>query len=77
MTTYKALAEKLGSSPRAVGRLCACNPDPETYPCYKVIHNDGRVGQYQMGQEEKVRRLEKDRVGIESGKIANTFIDHS
>ena len=44
-TTYKFLAEKFNSSPRAVGRILAGNKD-KSVPCYKVIRSDGKLGGY-------------------------------
>jgi alkylated DNA nucleotide flippase Atl1 len=43
---------------------------PETYPCYTVVASDGRLGGYNLGSKEKIRRLRKDGMVIEEGKIA-------
>lgn len=45
LTTYKFLAEKFNSRPRAVARILSKNKD-KTVPCYKVIRSDGKLGGY-------------------------------
>ena len=59
-TTYKFLAEKFGSHPRAVARILASNKD-KSVPCYKVINSDGSLGGYSglLGKsKEKLLRAE-------------------
>ena len=43
---YGELAEKLGSSPRAVGTACGRNPLPVIIPCHRVVAKDGSLGGY-------------------------------
>lgn len=43
VTTYKIISRKLGIHPRVAGMLLSRNPDPNKYPCYRVIYSDGRV----------------------------------
>ena len=45
VTTYKALAIKFQSHPRAVAKIVASNQD-KSVPCYKVIRSDGKIGGY-------------------------------
>lgn len=45
ITTYKFLAKKFNSHPRAVARILAGNKD-KSVPCYKVIRSDGKRGGY-------------------------------
>ncbi len=45
---YGELAEKLGSSPRAVAAACRANPLPILIPCHRVVAKEG-VGGY-MGE---------------------------
>ncbi len=40
-TTYKAIAEKLNSSPRAVGQALKVNPYAPKVPCHRVIMSNG------------------------------------
>lgn len=42
--TYQALAEALGTSPRAIGGACGRNPLPLIIPCHRVIASDGLGG---------------------------------
>jgi methylated-DNA-[protein]-cysteine S-methyltransferase len=44
-TTYKALANKFKSHPRAVAKILSTNKD-KSVPCYKVIRSDGKIGGY-------------------------------
>ncbi|MDH5648758.1 MAG: methylated-DNA--[protein]-cysteine S-methyltransferase [Gammaproteobacteria bacterium] len=44
VTTYGDLAEKLGSSARAVGNACRANPIPIIVPCHRVIARSGLGG---------------------------------
>jgi len=71
VTTYGALAKTLNTSPRAVGQALKRNQEPNKYPCYKVVHTEGRVGAYSApgGQQEKIRRLKKDGIEIKNGKV--------
>ncbi len=52
--TYKFLAEKFGTSPRAVGQILKSNKD-KSIPCYKVIKSDGKLGGYNslLGKSKK------------------------
>lgn len=75
VVTYKKLAKMMGNEKavRAVANLCGKNPEPDKYPCYKVIRSDGKIGGYNLGVKEKIKRLENDEVVIESGKVAKKF----
>lgn len=42
--TYGAIAEQIGSSPRAVGRACGDNPIPIIIPCHRVVGRNGAGG---------------------------------
>lgn len=42
--TYGALAQQLGSSPRAVGQACGANPLPLIIPCHRVVAKNGAGG---------------------------------
>ncbi|MGR8981863.1 MAG: methylated-DNA--[protein]-cysteine S-methyltransferase [Gammaproteobacteria bacterium] len=48
--TYSGLAQKIGSSARAVGNACRDNPYPLIIPCHRVIATGG-IGGY-CGQTE-------------------------
>ena len=68
--TYKYLAEKFHTSPRAVGAILRSNTD-KNVPCYKVIRSDGQLGGYNMllGKSKK-RLLEREGFNINK-KIKN------
>lgn len=42
--TYGALAERLNTSPRAVGNACRANPIPIIIPCHRVVSASGLGG---------------------------------
>ena len=66
MVSYKELARVCRTSPRAIGRIMAANPDPFGFPCYKVVASSGELGGYSGpgGLEGKLRLLKKDGVGF-------------
>lgn len=47
--SYGGLARALGSSPRAIGQLCARNPLPILVPCHRILNADGSPGAYSAG----------------------------
>ena len=72
VTTYKALAEALGTRAyRAAGQAMRCNPYAPQVPCHRVVASDGRIGGF-MGKnnpeskevKKKIRMLRKEGVGI-------------
>jgi methylated-DNA-[protein]-cysteine S-methyltransferase len=46
--SYGALARRLGSSARAVGRACGANPIPVVIPCHRVVA-EASLGGYSGG----------------------------
>jgi methylated-DNA-[protein]-cysteine S-methyltransferase len=54
--SYGALAEQLGSMPRAVGRACGDNPIPIVVPCHRVLAAGGRIGGYSAGNGRQTKR---------------------
>lgn len=69
VTTYGKLAEHLGNRhlARAVGNILHRNPDPEHYPCHRVVNCEGRVSeQYAFGGGKAQRdRLEAEGILFE------------
>jgi methylated-DNA-[protein]-cysteine S-methyltransferase len=53
--SYGALARQLGSSPRAIGQLCARNPFPILVPCHRVLGSGGALGHYSGGDGPKTK----------------------
>jgi len=41
-TSYKKIAEKLNTSPRAVAKALSNNPFPIQIPCHRVIRSNGK-----------------------------------
>ncbi len=66
--TYKQIAEKVGSSPRAVAKILSQNPTPIKVPCHRVIRSNGKLGGYTFKgkRKDKMKRelLRKEGVKI-------------
>jgi len=68
-TTYKAIALKLKSSPRAVGQALKRNPysfvDGGNVPCHRVIMSNGKIGGFSGSNprniKKKIELLRKER----------------
>jgi methylated-DNA-[protein]-cysteine S-methyltransferase len=48
--TYQELADKLQTSPRAIGNACRANPTPIIVPCHRIVaksHMGGFAGDTQ------------------------------
>lgn len=70
VTSYKLVAHAMNmKSYRAVGQLLGHNPEPDLYPCYKVVGSDGTLRGYALGLPEKIKRLKADGILIKDGKI--------
>ncbi|MBF0109728.1 MAG: methylated-DNA--[protein]-cysteine S-methyltransferase [Magnetococcales bacterium] len=54
--TYGALATRLDTAPRAIGRAMAANPLPLLIPCHRVIAADGSIGGYSGGDGSSTKR---------------------
>jgi len=75
VTSYKDLAEALGdpAAARTVGAIMSENRQPEEYPCWRVVHSDGRTGKYsgKSGRAGKIRKIREDGIPVSDGKIDN------
>ncbi|MDD6094232.1 MAG: MGMT family protein [Clostridia bacterium] len=73
VVTYSQIAEYLGNKKlaRAVGNILHNNPDPEKYPCYKVVNSKGRLAENfgDGGIEVQKSRLEKDGIEVVDYKV--------
>lgn len=69
VTTYKALAQKFGTHPRAIATYMRTNKEYDTYPCYKVVAADGWLSGYILWIPEKQKRLAHDGVRMMHGKV--------
>ena len=64
VVTYKQIALELGSRGyRAVGNALNKNKNLIKIPCHRVVRNNGNVGGYALGQEQK------EGVEVVNGKI--------
>ncbi len=41
VATYKGIALQASTHPRVIGRILHTNPDPDRFPCHRVIKSDG------------------------------------
>jgi len=59
-TTYKAIAKKLHSSPRAVGQALKVNPysfvDGGNVPCHRVIMSSGKIGGFGGNKAKNIKK---------------------
>jgi AraC family transcriptional regulator of adaptative response/methylated-DNA-[protein]-cysteine methyltransferase len=69
VTTYQALAEKVGSpgAARAVGNAVASNPVAYLIPCHRVLQKTGHFGYYRYGSTRK-----KAMLGWEMARLETT-----
>lgn len=59
--TYKEVADRAGNEKacRAVGNILNKNYNPDI-PCHRVIRSDGKLGGYNRGEKEKIRKLKEE-----------------
>lgn len=71
VTTYKQVAEKVGTHPRVVGRLLHKNSDPTTIPCHRVIKSDGSLatGYAFGGYNAQVEKLTKEGITLHNNRV--------
>jgi len=79
VTTYSAIANKLKTSPRAVGNALRENPFAPKVPCHRVIKSDGSIGGFKgrtkgKAISEKIELLSKEGVEVSKNKIKKEFI---
>lgn len=67
VTTYGDIARAVfgdARKARAVASALAANKLPDVFPCYKVVAAGGKLGGYNLGLPEKIRRLRADGIMI-------------
>ncbi len=73
VVTYGMIAEYLGQKyfARAVGSILHQNTDMVKYPCFKVVHSDGRLSEYYAfgGSKKQKELLIKDGVEVNDNKV--------
>lgn len=55
-TTYKAIAGRLHSSPRAVGQALKVNPFAPIVPCHRVIMSNGKIGGFSGSNPKNIMK---------------------
>ena len=61
VTSYGALSEAAGGSPRAVGGVMAANPFAPIVPCHRVVKSDLTLGGYGGGLDFKAAMLTREK----------------
>lgn len=71
VSTYKRIAAKVGrpKAYRAVGNALHRNPLWPVVPCHRVVASDGSFGGDKSGAESRRRRVAREGVPIEKGKV--------
>jgi methylated-DNA-[protein]-cysteine S-methyltransferase len=65
--SYGGLSERLGSSARAIGQLCARNLFPIVVPCHRVL-GTGNIGHYSAGDGVSTKQWLLDHERRHGGK---------
>lgn len=74
VTTYKALAEALGTKAyRAVGTALHKNPYAPEVPCHRVVSSTGHIGGFAHGTQKKMAMLRNEDIAIDQ----NGYLDLS
>ncbi len=68
--TYSEIAKLAGNAraARAVGNILHKNFDPEI-PCHRVVRSDGKIGGFNRGQLQKIRKLKSEGLKISGDAI--------
>lgn len=73
VVTYSLIASALGhpGAARAVGNILHNNPDPDYYPCFRVVNGQGRVAENFGfgGAPEQIKRLRNDGIEVVDGRV--------
>lgn len=70
VTTYKILAQKLGTKAyRLIGQFMKNNPHVIEWPCHRVVRSDGSLGGYAYGLPKKIELLEEEGVRVKDNKV--------
>ena len=74
--SYSELARACATSPRAIGQIMRSNKETDKYPCYKVVHSSGRIGNYsgRGGTKAKAALLRKDGIKVSGSTIEPRYI---
>lgn len=71
--TYKEIAIKLKTSPRAVAKILSSNQNPIAIPCHRVIRSNGKPGGYtfkgKFNPKMKIQLLKKEGAEIKQKSV--------
>ena len=71
VTTYKAIAEKMGTKAyRAVGTALNKNPFAKV-PCHRIVGSNGHLVGFARGLKKKAALLKKEGIKIKNNKIVD------
>ena len=71
VSSYKVIAEKLGTRAyRAVGNALNKN-DSKEIPCHRVVDSKGELHGFARGLKVKKKLLEKEGIKIRNSKVVN------
>lgn len=76
VTTYKAIADKIGTKAyRAIGKILSVNPHKDV-PCHRVVKSNREVGGFcgSSDNRRKIQLLSKEGVKIVDGKVLKEYI---
>ena len=74
VSTYKNIAQMVGTGPRVVGKIIHQNLDPQTYPCHRVVKNNGQLA---TGYAFGGKVVQRQRLEAEGVQFINDRIDLS
>lgn len=69
--SYKDLAIKLNSAPRAIGQACRSNRIPILIPCHRVVSHDGSIGGFSgyTNSDSPEIKIKKTLIALEAAKM--------
>lgn len=73
VVTYGQIARWMGNPgyARVVGNLLHVNPNPERYPCYKVVNHQGKLtGRFAFGGIN----VQKERLEAEGIEVSDDYV---
>lgn len=74
VATYKYIATKFNSHPRAIWKILNSNKDPDKFPCYKVVWFDWKLTWYALWLDKKRQLLTQDWIEIKNWKVLEKYI---
>ena len=73
VVTYSQVAAAVGhpKAARAVGNILHQTPEPERYPCWRVVNSRGELSEHFAfgGLDGQKQRLEADGIVVSDGKV--------